>query len=404
MDNKHTTELSGRIQRLEPSATLLMSAKVRELKAQGVDVISLSLGETDFFTPDVIKAAAKKAIDDNYSFYSPVAGYPELKKAVCHKFKRDNNLTYEPSQIVVSTGAKNSIYNVMQVLVDAGDEVLIPAPYWVSYVEIVKLAEGTPVVMPTSIKTNYKITPEQLEKAITPRTKAIIYSSPSNPTGAVYTREELKALAAVFARHPHVFIISDEIYEHINFTAEGHTSIAEFPEVYPQTIVVNGLAKAYAMTGWRIGFIGAAQWIAKACENLQGQVTSGTNSVAQIAAVTALMADPKEIVKPMVGTFAARRELVLKGLSEIPGLKTDTPYGAFYAFPDISAYKGKSFGDVKINNSDDLCLYLLSEAHVGLVAGSSFGNDNCIRLSYAASEDTLREALRRIKEALAKLK
>ena len=396
----NTPQVSGRIQRLEPSATLAMSAKVRELKAQGVDVISLSLGETDFFTPDAVKEAAKKAIDDNYSFYSPVAGYPELKKAVCHKFKRDNNLDYQPNQIVVSTGAKNSIYNVMQVLVDKGDEVLVPAPYWVSYVEIIKLAEGTPVIMPTTIETNYKITPAQLEAAITPRTKAIIYSSPSNPTGAVYTREELKALAEVFARHPQVFIISDEIYEHINFTPGGHTSIAEFPEVYPQTIVVNGLAKAYAMTGWRIGFIGAAPWIAKACENFQGQVTSGTNSVAQQAAIAALNADPETIVKPMVEVFARRRQLVLEKLAEIPGLKTDTPYGAFYVFPDISYYKGKTLRGTPINTSDDLCLYLLSEAHVGLVAGSSFGNDNCIRLSYAASEEVLAEAIRRIKEAL----
>ena len=401
MDTK-LHKVSGRIERLEPSATLLMSAKVRELKAQGVDVISLSLGETDFFTPDEVKEAAKKAIDDNYSFYSPVAGYPELKKAVCLKFKRDNRLDYQPNQIVVSTGAKNSLYNVVQVLVDKGDEVLIPAPYWVSYVEIVKLAEGTPVVMPTTIETNYKITPQQLEAAITPRTKAIIYSSPSNPTGAVYTREELKALAEVFARHPQVYIISDEIYEHINFTPGGHTSIAEFPEVYDQTIVVNGLAKAYAMTGWRIGFIGAPQWIAKACEDLQGQTTSGTNSVAQQAAVAALNADPEKMVKPMVEVFARRRELVLKGLSEIKGLKTDTPYGAFYAFPDISYYKGKTLNGTKINTSDDLCLYLLSEAHVGLVAGSSFGNDDCIRLSYAASEEVLTEALRRIKEALEK--
>lgn len=401
MDTK-SHKVSGRIERLEPSATLLMSAKVRELKAQGVDVISLSLGETDFFTPDEVKEAAKKAIDDNYSFYSPVAGYPELKKAVCLKFKRDNRLDYQPNQIVVSTGAKNSLYNVVQVLVDKGDEVLIPAPYWVSYVEIVKLAEGTPVVMPTTIETNYKITPQQLEAAITPRTKAIIYSSPSNPTGAVYTREELKALAEVFARHPQVYIISDEIYEHINFTPGGHTSIAEFPEVYDQTIVVNGLAKAYAMTGWRIGFIGAPQWIAKACEDLQGQTTSGTNSVAQQAAVAALNADPEKMVKPMVEVFARRRELVLKGLSEIKGLKTDTPYGAFYAFPDISYYKGKTLNGTKINTSDDLCLYLLSEAHVGLVAGSSFGNDDCIRLSYAASEEVLTEALRRIKEALEK--
>ena len=401
MDTK-SHKVSGRIERLEPSATLLMSAKVRELKAQGVDVISLSLGETDFFTPDEVKEAAKKAIDDNYSFYSPVAGYPELKKAVCLKFKRDNRLDYQPNQIVVSTGAKNSLYNVVQVLVDKGDEVLIPAPYWVSYVEIGKLADGTPVVMPTTIETNYKITPQQLEAAITPRTKAIIYSSPSNPTGAVYTREELKALAEVFARHPQVYIISDEIYEHINFTPGGHTSIAEFPEVYDQTIVVNGLAKAYAMTGWRIGFIGAPQWIAKACEDLQGQTTSGTNSVAQQAAVAALNADPEKMVKPMVEVFARRRELVLKGLSEIKGLKTDTPYGAFYAFPDISYYKGKTLNGTKITTSDDLFLYLLSEAHVGLVAGSSFGNDDCIRLSYAASEEVLTEALRRIKEALEK--
>ena len=398
----NTPKVSGRIQRLEPSATLAMSAKVRELKAQGVDVISLSLGETDFFTPDAVKEAAKKAIDDNYSFYSPVAGYPELKKAVCLKFKRDNNLDYQPNQIVVSTGAKNSLYNVMQVLVDKGDEVLVPAPYWVSYVEIIKLAEGTPVIMPTTIETNFKITPEQLEAAITPKTKAIIYSSPSNPTGAVYTREELKALAEVFARHPQVFIISDEINEHITFTPEAHTSIAEFPEVYPQTIVVNGLAKAYAMTGWRIGFIGAAQWIAKACEDLQGQVTSGTNSVAQEAAVAALNADPEKMVKPMVKVFAGRRELVLQKLAEIPGFKTDIPYGAFYVFPDISYYKGKTLGGHKINTSDDLCLYLLAEAHVGLVAGSSFGNDDCIRLSYAASEEVLSEAIRRIKEALAK--
>ena len=396
------SRISKRIQALSASQTLAMSQKSSELRAKGIDVINLSVGEPDFPTPEHIKEAAKRAIDENYTHYTPVPGFMDLRKAIAETLRREHGAEYAPEQIVVSGGAKQSLSNAVLALVNEGDEVVIPVPAWVSYVEMVKLAGGVNVTVPAGIDQDFKVTPQQLEAAITERTRLIMLCSPSNPSGTVYTREELKALAEVFARHPQVYIISDEIYEHINFTPEGHTSIAEFPEVYEQTIVVNGLAKAYAMTGWRIGFIGAAQWIAKACEDLQGQVTSGTNSVAQQAAVAALNADPEKMVKPMVEVFARRRELVLKGLAEIPGFKTDTPYGAFYAFPDISYYKGKTLGGHKINTSDDLCLYLLSEAHVGLVAGSSFGNDDCIRLSYAASEEVLTEALRRIKEALLK--
>ncbi|KUF38658.1 pyridoxal phosphate-dependent aminotransferase [Myroides marinus] len=391
--------LSDRINSLTTSQTLAMAAKARELKEQGVDVISLSLGEPDFNAPEFIKEAAIQAIKDNYSKYPPVDGYKELKEAISHKFKRDNNLNYAPSQIVVSTGAKQSLYNVAHVMINPGDEVVIPAPYWVSYAEIVKMAEGTPVEVPTSIESDFKITPEQLEAAITPKTKMIWFCSPCNPSGSVYSKEEFEAIAKVLEKYPNIFILSDEIYEHINFTG-NHCSIGTIGNLIDRTITVNGIAKAFAMTGYRIGYIGAPEFIAKACTKMQGQVTSGANSIAQRATITAVEADPS-VLKDMVSAFKNRRDLVVGLLREIPGVKINVPEGAFYVFPDMSSFFGKTLQGVKIDNADDLSMYLLEKAHVATVTGVAFGNPDCIRMSYATSEDQLKEAFRRIKEALA---
>ena len=391
--------LSDRINNLSTSQTLAMAALARELKAQGKDIISLSLGEPDFNTPDFIKEAAKKAIDENYSSYSPVDGYVELKEAICKKFKRDNNLDYSPANIVVSTGAKQSLYNIAQVLLNEGDEVILPAPYWVSYSEIIKLSGGIPVEVPTSIESDFKITPEQLQKAITLKTKMIWYSSPCNPSGSVYDREELTALAEVLKNHPDIIVVSDEIYEHINFSGT-FCSIASIDGMKDRTITVNGVAKAFAMTGWRIGYIGAPEVIAKACTKIQGQVTSGANSIAQRATITALEADPK-VLNHMVQAFHSRRDLVVKAIQDIPGLKINVPEGAFYVFPDVSSYFGKTLKGTKIENATDFAMYLLGEANVATVTGEAFGNPNCIRFSYATSEEILTEALKRIKEALA---
>lgn len=390
--------LSDRINSLSTSQTLAMAALARELKAQGRDIISLSLGEPDFNTPDFIKEAAKKAIDENYSTYSPVDGYLELKEAVCRKFKRDNNLDYTPANIVVSTGAKQSLYNIAQVMINPGDEVILPAPYWVSYYEIVKIAGGIPVEVPTSVETDFKITPEQLEKAITPKTKMIWYSSPCNPSGSVYNREELTALSEVLKRHPNIFVVSDEIYEHINFSGT-FCSIASIPGMFERTITVNGVAKAFAMTGWRIGYIGAPEFIAKACTKIQGQVTSGANSIAQRATITAVDAEPS-VLNEMVAAFKSRRDLVVGLVKEIPGFKLNIPEGAFYVFPDVSYYFGKTLRGKVINNAEDFSMYLLGEANVATVTGDAFGNPNCIRFSYATSEEVLTEAMKRIKEAV----
>lgn len=391
--------LSDRINNLAVSQTLAMAAKARELKAQGKDIISLSLGEPDFNTPDFIKEAAKKAIDENYSTYTPVEGYLELKEAICRKFKRDNNLDYTPSQIVVSTGAKQSLYNIAQVMLNDGDEVILPAPYWVSYYEIIKLSGGIPVEVPTSVDSDFKMTPEQLEAAITPKTKMMWFSSPCNPSGSVYNREELTALAKVLEKHPNIYVVSDEIYEHINFSGT-FCSIGSIPGMFERTITVNGVAKAFAMTGWRIGYIGAPEFIAKACTKIQGQVTSGANSIAQRATITAVDADPS-VLKYMVDAFHSRRDLVVGLIREIPGMKINVPEGAFYVFPDVSAFFGKTLNGVKINNADDFSMYLLEHANVATVTGDAFGNPNCIRFSYATSDELLNEALRRIKEAVA---
>ena len=391
--------LSDRINNLSTSQTLAMAALARELKAQGKDIISLSLGEPDFNTPDFIKEAAKKAIDENYSTYSPVDGYQELKEAICRKFKRDNNLDYKPANIVVSTGAKQSLYNIAQVMLNDGDEVILPAPYWVSYFEIVKMAGGVPVEVPTSVESDFKITPQQLEAAITPKTKMIWYSSPCNPSGSVYSREELTALANVLEKYPNIYVVADEIYEHINFSGTL-CSIASIPGMFEKTITVNGVAKAFAMTGWRIGYIGAPEIIAKACTKMQGQVTSGANSIAQRATITAVDADPS-VLNEMVAAFKSRRNLVVGLINAIPGLKLNVPEGAFYVFPDVSSYFGKTLRGKLINNADDFSMYLLAEANVATVTGDAFGNPNCIRFSYATSEELLTEALRRIKEALA---
>jgi aspartate aminotransferase len=376
-----------------------MAALARELKAQGKDIISLSLGEPDFNTPDFIKDAAKKAIYENYSTYSPVDGYADLKEAICRKFKRDNNLDYKPVNIVVSTGAKQSLYNIAQVMLNDGDEVILPAPYWVSYYEIIKMSGGIPVEVPTSVDTDFKITPEQLEKAITPKTKMIWYSSPCNPSGSVYSREELTALAKVLEKYPDIFVVADEIYEHINFSGT-FCSVASIPGMFHRTITVNGVAKAFAMTGWRIGYIGAPEFIAKACTKMQGQVTSGANSIAQRATIAAVDADPK-VLDFMVSAFHKRRDLVVGLLQGIPGIKINVPEGAFYVFPDVSSFFGKTLRGKTVNNADDLSMYLLSEANVATVTGDAFGNPNCIRFSYATSEELLTEALRRIKDVLA---
>ncbi len=391
--------LSDRINNLSTSQTLAMAALARELKAQGKDIISLSLGEPDFNTPDFIKEAAKKAIDENYSTYTPVDGYAELKEAICRKFKRDNNLDYKPANIVVSTGAKQSLYNIAQVMLNEGDEVILPAPYWVSYYEIIKLSGGIPVEVPTSVESDFKITPEQLEKAITPKTKMIWYSSPCNPSGSVYSREEFTALAKVLEKHPTIYVVADEIYEHINFSGT-FCSIASVPGMFDRTITVNGVAKAFAMTGWRIGYIGAPEFIAKACTKMQGQVTSGANSIAQRATIAAVDADPK-VLNYMVEAFHKRRDLVVGLINEIPGLKINVPEGAFYVFPDVSSFFGKTLRGTLIKDATDFSMYLLAEANVATVTGDAFGNPNCIRFSYATSEELLVEAMKRIKEVLA---
>lgn len=390
--------LSDRINNLAVSQTLAMAALARELKAQGKDIISLSLGEPDFNTPEFIKEAAKKAIDENYSTYTPVEGYLELKEAICKKFKRDNNLDYKPSQIVVSTGAKQSLYNIAQVMLNEGDEVILPAPYWVSYYEIIKLSGGVPVEVPTSVESDFKITPEQLEAAITPKTKMMWFSSPCNPSGSVYNREELTALAKVLEKYPNVYVVSDEIYEHINFSGT-FCSIASIPDMFDRTITVNGVAKAFAMTGWRIGYMGAPEFIAKACTKIQGQVTSGANSIAQRATITAVEADPS-VLNEMVSAFKNRRDLVVGLVKEIPGFKLNVPEGAFYVFPDVSSYFGKTLKGQLIKDATDFSMFLLAEANVATVTGDAFGNPNCIRFSYATSEALLTEAMRRIKEAL----
>lgn len=390
--------LSTRINSLPASATLAMAAKARELKNKGIDVIGLSLGEPDFNTPDFIKEAAIEAINENWNSYSPVDGYADLKEAICLKFKRDNNLNYSPSQVVVSTGAKQSIANVCMVLLDPEDEVLLPAPYWVSYSAIATLAEAKSIIIPSSIETDFKITPEQLEQAITPRTKLIMFNSPNNPSGSVYTEAEYRALGAVLAKHPNIYILSDEIYEHINYGVP-HFSLAAIPELYDRTITVNGLAKAFAMTGWRIGYIGAPEWIARACNKIQGQVTSGTNCIAQRAAITAVSASSEKI-QYMVDEFENRRQLIIDLLSQIEGFKVNQPEGAFYVFPDVSHYFGKILRGKTIQNASDFALYLLEEAHVATVTGDAFGNSNCIRISYAASEANIKEAIGRIAKAL----
>lgn len=393
--NQH---LSERINNMSTSATLAMAAKARELRNEGKDIIGLSLGEPDFNIPDFIKDAAKQAIDDNYSSYSPVDGYADLKKAIANKFKRDNSLEYGLNQIVVSTGAKQSLANVAMCMLNQGDEVILPAPYWVSYSDIVQLAEGVPVEVPTSIDTDFKMTPEQLEAAITPKTKMLWFSSPCNPSGSVYSLSELEGLASVLRKHPGIFIVSDEIYEHINFRG-GHVSIAAIEGMYERTITVNGVSKAFAMTGWRIGYLGAADWIAKACTKFQGQMTSGANAIAQRATITALEA-PLSKIQFMIDKFRERRDLILKLLGEIEGFNLNVPEGAFYVFPEISHFFGKTLNGVTINSASDFALYLLENANVATVTGEAFGNPNCIRISYAASEKELKEAVKRIKEVL----
>ena len=394
--------VSNRVKALAESATIAMNQKSNELKAKGVKVINLTVGEPDFFTPDHIKQAAKKAVDDNFSFYSPVPGYPELLNAIAAKLKRENNLEYAPAQISVANGAKHNIANIILAIVNAGDEVIVPAPYWVSYPEQVKLAEGVNVVIETSVENNYKVTPAQLEKAISPKTKALILCSPSNPTGAFYSKAELEAMAVVLRKHPHVFIISDEIYEHINYMGDHH-SIASCEGMYERTAVVNGVSKGYAMTGYRIGYMAAPLWLTKACNKLQGQMTTGASSIAQRAAIEALNGDQSD-VKKFQQAFERRAKLFYEGMAALPGVKCNKPEGAFYVFPDMSSYFGKSYGSSTIKNSDDLCLYLLDKAHVVGVAGSGFGHDKCIRFSFATSDENLKEALVLVKDALAALK
>ena len=390
--------LSNRIKSLPASATLAMAAKARELKNQGIDIIGLSLGEPDFNTPEFIKDAAIQAVKDNYNSYSPVDGYADLKAAICEKFKRDNALEYQASQIVVSNGAKQSIANLCMVLLDPGDEVLLPAPYWVSYSAIATLAEAKSIIIPSSIENDFKITPEQLEAAITPKTKLVMFNSPNNPSGTIYTEAEYRALGAVLQKYPDIYILSDEIYEHINY-GTPHFSIAAIDELYDRTITVNGVAKAFAMTGWRIGYIGAPEWIAKACNKMQGQMTSGANCIAQRATIAAVSA-PTSQIQYMVDEFNNRRGLILNLLSEIPGFKLNEPQGAFYVFPDVSSYFGKTIKGKTIENANDFALFLLEEAHVATVTGDAFGNSDCIRISYAASEEDIKTAVERIKNAL----
>jgi aspartate aminotransferase len=394
-------QVSERLAALSPSETLAMSQKSNELKAQGIDVINLSVGEPDFFTPDFIKTAAKKAIDDNFSFYSPVPGYLSLRNAIVNKLKQENNLDYKPEQIVCSNGAKQSVCNVLLCIVGPGDEVIVPAPYWVSYVEMVKLAEGTNVVVTAGIEQNFKITPAQLEAAITPKTKALILCSPSNPTGSVYSKAELKGLADVLANYPNITIISDEIYEHINYIGK-HESIAQFESVRDRVVIINGVSKAYAMTGYRLGWMAGPQWIASACNKLQGQYTSGPSNIAQKAAEAAYLGS-QDCVETMRQAFQKRRDLMVKLGREIPGFQVNEPHGAFYLFPDASYYIGKSFNGKKIADSAGLAMFLLEEGHVAVVGGKAFGAPGCIRFSYATSEDLLIEAMKRVKATLAKL-
>jgi len=394
-------QLSDKLNRLSPSATLVMSQKSSEMKAQGIDVINLSVGEPDFNTPEAIKECAKQAINDNYSRYSPVPGYPSLRKAICEKLLRENHLTYSVQEIQVSNGAKQCVCNAVMALVNDGDEVIIPAPYWVSYPQMAKLAGGIPVIVPTGFEQNFKMTPAQLEAAITPRTRMLILCSPSNPTGSVYTYDELKALAEVVLRHEDLYVLADEIYEHINYTGR-HESIAQFEGMRERTIVVNGVSKAYAMTGWRIGFMAAPEWIVKGCNKLQGQYTSGACSVSQKAAEAAYTL-PQDCVEEMRLAFERRRDLIVSLTKEVPGLEVNVPQGAFYLFPKCSSFFGKRFGNRTINNSTDLALYLLEEAHVATVAGDAFGDPECFRMSYATSDDNIREAIKRIAEALGKL-
>ncbi len=393
--------ISKRVESLAPSQTLAMSQKSNELKAQGIDVINLSVGEPDFNTPDHIKDAAKQAVDNNFTFYSPVPGYMSLRKAIVDKLKKENGLDYAPEQIVVSGGAKHSLCNVIQAIINPGDEVIIPTPAWVSYVEMVHLAEGKNVLVPATIEQDFKITPKQLRDAITDRTRLIIICSPSNPTGSVYTHDELKALVDVLKDYPDILILADEIYEHINFTG-SFTSLASFPEIAERTCIVNGVSKAYAMTGWRIGFIAAPLWLAKACNKLQSQYTSGSSSIAQKAAEAAY-SGPQDCIEEMRKAFERRRDLVVKLASEIPGLKVNQPQGAFYLFPEVSSYFGKRYGNHVINTDDDLAMYLLEEGHVATVSGTAFCMPGYIRLSYATSDDNIREAMKRIADALAKL-
>ncbi len=392
-------KLSDRVNEMATSATLAMAAKARSLKEEGVSIIGLSLGEPDFTVPEFVKEAAIKAIEDDYHAYSPVDGYAELKKAIALKFKRDNNLSYALDQIVVSTGAKQSLANLAQVLLNPGDEVILPAPYWVSYADIAKVSGGVPVEIKTSIETDFKITPEDLQKAITPKTKMMIYSSPCNPSGSVYSKEELRALADVLLDYPEIIIVSDEIYEHINFSG-SHFSMAQFEDMYERTVTVNGVSKAFSMTGWRIGYIGGPSYIARACNKMQGQVTSGANCIAQIATVKALETPPTAI-QYMVDAFKERRGLILSLLGDIPGFKTNVPEGAFYVFPDISYYIGRTLKGQLINSAGDFALFLLEHAGVATVTGEAFGDPDCIRISYAASESDIKEAMKRIKDALA---
>ena len=393
-----TNKLSDRINNLPVSATLAMAAKARELKENGIDIIGLSLGEPDFNTPDFIKKAAIQAIDDNYNSYTPVDGYVDLKKSICNKFKRDNGLDYKPTQIVVSTGAKQSIANAVQVLINPGDDVLLVAPYWVSYSAIVTLAEGNSIEIRSDILSDFKITPKQLEDSITEKTKLVIINSPNNPSGSVYSEKEYLALAEVLEKYPKIFILSDEIYEHINYGIP-HFSFAKIPSMFERTITVNGLAKAFAMTGWRIGYIGAPKWIAKACTKMQGQITSGANCIAQRATIAALEA-PVSKIKYMVDEFKERRKLIIELLKEINGVKLNQPQGAFYVFPDISSFFGKTLKGKKINNASEFAIYLLEEAHVATVTGDAFGSPNNIRISYAASKQEIKKAITRISKAL----
>lgn len=394
-------QLSSRLERFSEPETLKMAKLGRELRSQGIDIIDLSLGEPDFDTPEHIREAAKKAVDDNWSHYPPVAGYPDLREAVCTKFRRDNHLEFSPENIIVSTGAKQSLANAVFAVVDKGDEVIIPTPYWVTYSEIVKLAEGEVKLVRTSIENDYKLTPQELEAAITPRSKLFIFSSPSNPTGGVYSREELRGLAEVFSRHPQIFIISDEIYEYINYVGQ-HESIAQFPELQDRIIIINGLSKGFAMTGYRLGYLAAHPTIVKACEKLQGQFTSGATAVTQRAAITALTA-PLDSTWEMLTEFKARKKRVIELLKEIPGLKLSEPDGAFYVFPELSAYFGKKDGADTIQNADDLCMYLLNKAHVSTVTGRAFGEPSCIRISFANSMQKIEGGLKRITEAMKRL-